>query len=173
MTRIDRSPEQLDAEAAVRSFLNRSHPRDPLTAWRAAAHHEAPSKMHQKPTAEMGVDLAEQLARYIDGSAGHFPVHDALLRWDHQCRQRHQRWPDHRGRPVCAEIAWMVLRDQCSLQFAADQTGVTWTRAERLLLGAIDYMRRLQARWLSDEPSSATHDREMCDICRAEMGLTA
>ena len=117
---------------------------------------------------QVGVDLSKALVDYLDGSRGHYPVHDALILWDRECRRRHARWPDHRGRPICADIAWAVLRDRTSLQWAAEQAGVSWTRAERLLLSAVEFMRRRQERWIADVGMSATHDREYCAVCRAE-----
>ena len=142
---------------------------DPLTLWRAAAFAEPPQKVHDNShQAAIGVDLAASLVRYIDGSAGHFPVHDALLAFDRACRRRHARWPDHRGRPVCSEMVRLIIFGGASVLYCSEQYGVTYPRAERLLRSAVEFMRARQERWLAGTEASATHDREYCPICRAE-----
>jgi hypothetical protein len=141
----------------------------PLTLWRAAAFAEPPAKIHDNShQAAIGVDLANRLVRYIDGSAGHFPVHDALLALDRACRRRHGHWYDHRGRPVCSEMVRLIIFGGASLLYCSETLEISYPRAERLLAGAVDLMRQRQQRWLADTPMSATHDREYCSVCRAE-----
>lgn len=93
------------------------------------------------------------------------PVRRALTQWERKCRRLHGRWPDHRGRPVCAEIAWNVIREETSIEWAADQVAVSFPRAERLLKVALDYIERGVAR--TAEPVESHHDRDACPICRA------
>lgn len=141
---------------------------DPLTLWRAAAWAEPPAKLHDNShQAAVGVDLATQLTRYIDGSAGHFPVHDALLALDRVCRKRHRVWWDHQGRPTCSEMVRLIIFGGASLLYCSEQLKVPYPRAERLLHGAIAIMRIRQEGWLSDTEASATHDREYCEVCRS------
>lgn len=145
---------------------------DPLTVWRAAAWAEPPQRVHQAPTAEMGMDLSEQLARYIDGSNGHFPVHDALLRYEEVCRRRHRGWWDHpNGKPTCYEIARAVIEYRTGLEWAAEHIAdISVPRAERHLWAVVRWMRAKQERWLSDTPLSAGHDPEYCAECRRMAG---
>jgi hypothetical protein len=141
----------------------------PLTLWRAAAFAEPPQRVHDNShQAAIGVDLANQLVRYIDGSAGHFPVHDALLAFDRACRRRHAHWPDHRGRPVCSEMVRLIIFGGASVLYCSEQLEMSYPRAERLLAGAVEFMRRKQEAWLAGTEASATHDREMCAVCRSE-----
>ena len=95
----------------------------------------------------------------------HQPVRDFLTQWERKCRRLHARWPDHRGRPVCAEIAWNVIYGETSIEWAAEQVEVSFPRAERLLELAVDYIEAGISR--SAEPIESQHDRDRCPICRA------
>ena len=138
---------------------------DPLTLWRAAAWAEPSPKLYER---SQDADLATQLVNYIAGTAGHFPVHDALLAFDRACRRRHARWPDHRGRPVCSEMVRLVIFGGASLLYCADHYEISYPRAERLLSAACDFMRQRQERWLADTGMSAGHEPEYCRVCRGE-----
>ena len=184
MTRA-KSDSQLDAEAqgrVVAPALRESR----ITRWRAAYAAEPSTRLSSYGPPEMtekvdgvairvidagtrvGVSMSGAFLRYLDGSGGRqFPVHDALLGWDRLCRSKHAMWPDHRGRPVCAEIAWNVIRDGWSVNGAAQSAGVSFPRAENLLRLAVKWMHDRQELWLKDSPHSQ-HDREMCDVCRAD-----
>jgi hypothetical protein len=129
---------------------------------------------------QVGVDMTEAMIDYIDAgfpsrpggdiAAVHshrFPVHNALLLWERECRKRHARWADHRGRPVCADIAWAVIRDRTSLLWAADQAQVSFPRAESLLRLAGEFMARKQEAWWRDVEQIVSHDREACSMCRS------
>ena len=168
MTNLRKSDSQLDAEAAVRQMLARGRSHDALTEWRAAAHHEARYRLHDSAESALGPELANWMVRYIAGGRGENPVHDALLQFERTCRRRHRDWWDHpNGRPTCYEITRAVIYGT-SVQWAADQAGISFPRAERLLIAAGDYMRRQQERWLADTEMSAGHDPEYCRVCRGE-----
>jgi hypothetical protein len=178
MTYRGKSDSQLDAEA----FTVRQMQRHPLIRWQSAAHAEPPMRLTGRHPAlivdedntalieasQVGVDFTAELIEYIDGSRYHrYLVHDALLQWDRECRRRHSRWPDHRGRPVCAEMVRLIIFGGASLLYCSEHLGISYPRAERLLLAAVDWMRRRQERWLGDGEASASHDREYCAVCRA------
>ena len=193
MTTLRKSDAQLDAEARGRvvSPVLRTA-RDVLVEWRVALDREGPQRttttrppeLVEKvdgvripvidPGTRVGVTMAGPFLRYLEGSAGRmFPGHDALLAWDRKCRRDHARWADHRGRPVCAEIAWYVLRDRTTLLFAAETTNVSYARAENLLGLAINWMARQQRRWMRDiDDVPVRHEREgaeHCEACRGEV----
>jgi hypothetical protein len=196
MTRRGKSDAQLDAEAAGRRFVVRpSGP--PVQEWQQSYFWEPPMRLtaRQPPAlvieesehserrieaSQVGVDMTEAMIDYIDAgfpskpggdiAAVHshrFPVHNALLLWERECRKRHARWADHRGRPVCAEIAWAVIRDRTSLLWAADQTGVSFPRAESLLRLAGEFMARKQEAWWREVERTVSHDRDSCSMCRS------
>lgn len=178
MTRIDKSPEMLDAEAA-----NRAAPLDPpqqtMIRWQAALDAEPSLRLTGRHPAllvdgenramieatQVGVDFTEAMIEWVDasfpvrpndpkaplGARGRNPVHDGLILWERNCRKNHNRWADHRGRPVCADIAWAVIRDRTSLLWAAEFSGVSYPRAERMLRSAVKFMRGRQERWMDNE----------------------
>jgi hypothetical protein len=153
-----------------------------LSIWQAAFFAEPPSRLTSRHPApirdeddvtiegtQVGVDFSKALLDYLSGSRGHFPVHDALLLWERECRRRHRSWWDHPdGRPTCANLAWAVIGYRTSVAWAADFYGVPFTRAERHLLSAIRWMRARQEKWLADTAVSAGHDPEYCRVCRGE-----
>lgn len=196
MTRIDRSPEILDAMAANRReghqrIATAALHRHSLIQWQASYHAEPSLRLTGRHPAlivdgdneaiieasQVGVDFTADLIEWVDasfptgpgrddvGAHGRNPTHDALIHWDRECRRRHAQWPDHRGRPICAEIAWAVIGHRYSLQTAAEVTEVSYPRAERLLKAAVEFMRKRQDRWLSSSDVSATHDKDTCRIC--------
>lgn len=116
----------------------------------------------EEPPAAIGMTLTAPLLRLLDNPAG---VRGLLRRWERYCRGKHQRWPDHANGPVCAEIAYAVIRDGTGLLWAAEQAGVDWLRAERLLTLAVERMLAWQKRPLERDES---HDREACATCRQE-----
>lgn len=183
----EKSDSQLDAEAVGRVVAPALRQQKPLTTWRAAYAAEPTIRLAAQHPPEMtemldgvrlrvidhgagvGVSMSGSFLRYLDGSGGRqFPVHDALLAWDRKCRKEHARWPDHRNRPVCAEIAWAVIRDQTSILWAAENSGVSFPRGERLLMMAVKWMHDKQNQWLTHTEASAKHDRDMCNVCRAD-----
>ena len=182
-----KSDSQLDAEAKGRVVSPALREERPLLRWRVALASEPPSRVTAQhppeltevvdgvrfrvidPGAGIGVSMSGNFVRYLDGSGGRqFPVHDALMAWDRKCRKDHSRWADHRGRPVCSEIVWAVIRDQTSILWASEQSGVSFARGERLLQMAVKWMADKQGQWWSHTEASAGHDREMCNVCRAE-----
>ena len=193
MTTLRKSDAQLDAEARGRvvSPTLRSA-RQVLVDWRVALYNEPPLPITTSRPPELtekvdgvrvrvidrgtrvGFTESAGLVRYLDGSAGMlYPGHDALLAWDRKCRRDHARWADHRGRPVCAEIAWYVRRDRTTLLFASETTNVSYARAENLLRLAISWMSRQQRRWMRDANDvPVRHEREgseHCEACRGEV----
>jgi hypothetical protein len=117
----------------------------------------------EEPAAVIGMTLTAPLLRLLDNPSG---IRGLLRRWERYCRGKHQRWPDHADGPICAEIAYAVIRDGTGLLWAAEQVGIDWLRAERLLTLAVE---RMQA-W-ADQPRlerADSHDREACVSCRAE-----
>ena len=182
-----KSDSQLDAEAKGVLVSPALREQRPLLRWRVALASEPPGRLSAQRPPEMievidgvrfpvidagtrtGVSMSGNFLRWLDGSGGRqFPVHDSLLAWDRKCRKDHARWADHRGRPVCAEIVWAVIRDQTSILWAAEQSGVSFPRAERLLQMAVKWMADKQGQWYAHVENSDTHDREMCNVCRAE-----
>ena len=211
MTRISKSPEQLDAEAAAprdnRSLADRIETLqeeyrtegmiERLTALMppVTRHVVEPSPDHfeveleTEPADGNGRNLSASFVGLIGSIIGrhdravcgecqssskaydqetgygpHHPVRSALTQWDRKCRRMHARWPDHRGRAVCSEIAWSVIRDRTSIEWAAEQAGVSFPRGENLLTLAVDYI-EAGVRRASVVPPSI-HDRDMCDVCR-------
>lgn len=177
-------------------------PRTRLETWRAAIAGEAPTRTtsHRPPETvdeaegvrlrvidagtRTGVSMSGAFLQYIDTAfptepdGNRFPRdptrpgHEALVAWDRFCRKHHARWPDHRGRPVCAEIAWYVLRDRTTLLFASEVTNVSYPRAENLLRLGVDWMARQQRRWIREAGVQARHEREGsedCPVCRSEV----
>jgi hypothetical protein len=107
-------------------------------------------RIEEEPAAAIGQSLSSEMVRLLghpDGYGTAFPVRRALAEWNRYCRRHHRGWPDHADRPVCAELAALVIRDRTSVRYAADVTGVTYLRAERLLLRAVEHMVRWQGRW--------------------------
>lgn len=180
MTQLRKSDAQLDAEAAAptRSLEDAiAEPHQIIIEWQAALDAEPTMRITGRHPAlivdadnqalieasKVGMDLTEAMIEWVDagfpikpasqqiGARGRNPVHDALLLWERKCRKEHARWADHRGRPVCAEIAWAVIRDRTNLQWAAEFTGVSFARAERLLALAIGFMHEKQGRWFDNE----------------------
>jgi len=196
MTRREKSDAQLDAEAQGR-VVNPAL-RKPLTRWRVGYHMEAPPRTTSSrppemteefdgvkfrvidPGAGIGQTMAGHFLRYLDVNfptqpeGNHFPadlerpIHSALSAWDRECRKSHARWADHLGRPVCAELAWHVIRDRWSIFGAANEAGVSFPRAEALLQIAVAWMAKRQDRWMQAITPSVSHDREACALCRAE-----
>ena len=105
----------------------------------------------EEPPDRGGMNLSAAMIRLIGHDEGYglaFPVRRALAEWNRYCRSHHQRWPDHATRPVCAELAYAVIRNRYSLAWAAEQSGVSYLRAERLLIGAVREMAAMQERWV-------------------------
>lgn len=120
--------------------------------------------IQEAESAILGMNLSGALVKLIDNPGG---VRGLLHRWDRYCRSRHTRWPDHAERPVCAELAWLTVRDRVNLQRAADRVGLSPERAARLLGAAIRQMSHWQV--LDDRLTrSDSHDPEICQICREE-----
>ena len=104
----------------------------------------------EEPAAAIGMSLSAPMVRLLGHHEGYglaFPVRRALAEWNRYCRAHHQRWPDHIDQPACSVIAYAVIRDQCSLVWAAEQAGVSYLRAERLLTAAVERMASWQGRW--------------------------
>lgn len=120
--------------------------------------------VEEEPAAVLGMTLAGPFLRLLDYSAG---MRGALTRWERYCRAKHARWPDHAAGPVCAELAWLTVRDRWGLKGAADELGISYPRAARLLAAAFTTMRT----WLVAEErveDEMGHDRDACPTCRRE-----
>ena len=120
--------------------------------------------IQEAESAMVGMNLSGALVKLIDNPGG---VRGLLTRWDRYCRQKHGRWPDHAEQPMCAVIAWQFFRDRFGLAFIADVHGLSYPRAERLLLGALRQMQHWQT--LDDRLLRGdSHDPEYCSVCRQE-----
>lgn len=120
----------------------------------------------------IGAHQADE-ARY---DRGRHPVRAALVAWERVCRREHRQvpgrapmWPDHVHGPLCADLAWAIVRDEMSLNAAALFFGCEYPRAERLLDRATRYMRSSIDRWQDerDAHDQSGHDRDGCALCRA------
>ncbi|HEX7023126.1 MAG TPA: hypothetical protein VF171_09735 [Trueperaceae bacterium] len=134
--------------------------------WAAKHPEDAPRYLvapKEEPAAALGMTLAAPLLRLLDNPSG---IRGLLRRWERYCRGKHQRWPDHASGPICSQIAYAVIRDGAGLIYTAEQLGIDWLRAERLLSLAVERMNA----W-ADQPHlerAESHDREACPSCRRE-----
>jgi len=111
----------------------------------------------EEPGSRVGLSLSSEMVRLLGHHEGYglaFPVRRALAEWNRYCRSHHQRWPDHATRPVCAELAYAVIRNRYSLRWAAEHSGVSYLRAERLLIGACRQMAEYQEAWIARSVAS-------------------
>jgi hypothetical protein len=121
------------------------------------------------------VTLIGGIQREESGYGPHHPMRRALSAWERRCRTDHRcppgrntAWRDHLRGPICAEMAWSIVRDGTTLLWASQQAGVTFDRAERLLCRAVEYIRGQIARWEDhrDGVQVVGHDPERCAECR-------
>lgn len=130
----------------------------------------------QEPGPAIGMALSGRMVRLIGHHENYgmvFPVRRSLSEWERKCRREHARWPDHRDRPVCAELAWGLIRDRASMVWLCDQLDVSIGRADRLVALALEYMRNRQSQWLGEVRNVTPHDRDMCAVCRGEDSAAA
>lgn len=136
-----------------------------LVSFRPPSYRDANTGVVQEAeAATLGMNLSGAMVKLLERPGG---VRALLRQWDRYCRSRHTRWPDHATEPMCARLAWMTIRDQFSVSFAADVLGVSFPRAERLLDGALRQMLHWQQLEEKIDPS-VSHDPEYCQTCRME-----
>lgn len=141
MSQIDKSPEQLDAEAAASSTLG-----DRIAMHRLMFRKDAglPLKLHQRDGDDsgLGAPFNTMFANYLDGQAGHSDSWNAALLWMREqfCRRSHsthQEPPDWGG-SLCYRLTSHVIRWEWGLPEAMGALGLTDTAlTERTLESAL------------------------------------
>ena len=131
----------------------------------------------EEPADRIGQSLSGPMVSLIggvteDGAAygPRWPVRRALEEWERSCRRRHRptstAWRDHSQGPLCSDLLRAVSVG-VSLRWCATMWGVPYPRAERLLNGGLRFVGERLARW-QDDTLGIAHDRDHCEVCRAE-----
>lgn len=187
MTTIDRSPEQLDAEAAIKPDLG-----DRIAVHRAMYRHDngLPLKLHQFTGDDEGIGAAfnSLFAAYLDGTAGHTDSWNGALLWmrERVCRGRHStHWAAEWGGSLCYKLVSYVIRQEWGIPEAMGRLGLTdeeltaktlesalvaiERRLEWMLYGEAPEVKREVAEWMSaphrHHVTPGLHLEE-CEQCR-------
>lgn len=152
MTRVDVSPEQLNAEAAAPASADLV---GRLALHRALAHAETSIvRLHQRDgdDAGLGPPFSHPFVQFLDESFGvSFPWSAGLKTLRLECRRSHsEHWRDEYGGSLCYRLVSMTCRFGWSYQRACYDLQVTPERTERTLQRALkrieDKLAELQAR---------------------------
>ncbi len=98
--------------------------------------------------------------------APRYPVRRALAEWERTCRRRHRlpSWTDHALGPVCATMLRSMVEGGTSLKWAAEQAGISYPRADRLVSAGERFVMARLVHW-EHERAEIALDPD-CEMCR-------
>lgn len=117
----------------------------------------------EEPADRNGQNLSGELVALIGGIRADFtsygprhPIRRALAEWERTCRRRHRlpTWKDHRT-PICGAMLRDVIEGGASVRWCAERYGLSWPRAERLILAGMNFVGARYERW-EDEQTRLT-----------------
>lgn len=144
VTRVDKSPEQYDAEAS--RPLEERNLASAITLHRLMFRKDAglPLQLHQRDGDDAGLGAAfnATFIAYLDGSTGHTDSWNSALLWmrERVCRKTHSKhWqPAAWGGALCYRLTSHVIRWDMTIPQAMARLGLTETKlTERTLDSAL------------------------------------
>lgn len=110
----------------------------------------------EEPADAIGQSMSAALLALVGGIRADFisygprhPIRRAMAEWDRQCRRRHRlpTWNDH-AVPICGDMLRAVVEGGASVRWCAEHWGLSYPRAERLVVLGLNYVGEQYARAL-------------------------